>query len=183
MHRVRISGYPPTSVDPQIATVHPAQFTQLIHKRCELRLGFRITHQHADPPHPLGLLRARHERPRGRAAEQRDERATLHSITSSARASSVGGISRPSAFATIRLTTRSNLVGCSTGMSAGLVPRKILSTKSPPRLNWSRKLGPQDIRPPASTSSRPDHVVGSRAPSARMLIRSRLASTSPSLAR
>jgi hypothetical protein len=57
----------------------------------------------------------------------------LYSITSSARASSVGGTSRPSAFATIRLTTRSNLVGCSTGRSAGFAPRKILSTKSPAR--------------------------------------------------
>src|SRR5262245_58474927 len=81
MHRVRISGYPPTSVDPQIATVHPAQFTQLIHKRCELRLGFRITHQHADPPHPLGLLRARRERPRRCAAEKGDELAAFHLIT------------------------------------------------------------------------------------------------------
>src|SRR5262249_42499869 len=35
--------------------------------------------------------RARRERPRRRAAEQRDELAALHSITSSARASSVGG--------------------------------------------------------------------------------------------
>src|SRR6516225_5588325 len=78
MHRVRISGYPPTSVDPQIATVHPAQFTQLIHKRCELRLGFRITHQHADPPHPLGLLRTRRDRPRRSAAESTDEIATPH---------------------------------------------------------------------------------------------------------
>src|SRR5215472_8696887 len=33
-----------------------------------------------------GLLRARRERPRGRAPEQRDERAAPHSITSSARA-------------------------------------------------------------------------------------------------
>jgi hypothetical protein len=33
-----------------------------------------------------------------RAAEQRDEGAAFHSITSSARASSVVGISRPSAF-------------------------------------------------------------------------------------
>jgi hypothetical protein len=52
----------------------------------------------------------------------------LHSITSSARASSVGGISRPSALAVIRLMTRSNLVGCSTGRSAGFAPRRILST-------------------------------------------------------
>ena len=37
-------------------------------------------------------LRPRRERPRGRcAAEQRDKLASLHSITSSARASNVGG--------------------------------------------------------------------------------------------
>jgi hypothetical protein len=40
----------------------------------------------------LDLLRPRRERPRGRrAAEKRYERAPIHSITSSARASSVGG--------------------------------------------------------------------------------------------
>jgi hypothetical protein len=40
------------------------------------------------------------ERPRRRAAEQRDElAASHHSITSSARASSVGGTSRPSGLA------------------------------------------------------------------------------------
>jgi hypothetical protein len=38
----------------------------------------------------------RPERPRRRATEQRDELAPSHSITSSARASSDGGISRPS---------------------------------------------------------------------------------------
>ena len=58
------------------------------------------------------LLRARRERPRRRrAAEQRDELAAPHSITSSARASSVGGTSRPSALAVLRLMTRSYLVG------------------------------------------------------------------------
>jgi hypothetical protein len=40
-----------------------------------------------------------------RTAEQRDERAPPHSITSSARASSVGGTSRPSALAVRRLIT------------------------------------------------------------------------------
>src|SRR5215831_14677657 len=57
-----------------------------------------------------------------------------HSITSSARASSVGGTSRPRVFAVVTLMTRSNLVGCSTGMSAGFVPRRILSAKSAVRL-------------------------------------------------
>src|SRR6516164_6074118 len=57
----------------------------------------------------------------------------LHSITSSARASSVGEISRPSALAVLRLITSSNLVGCSTGSSAGLAPLKILSRKAAAR--------------------------------------------------
>jgi hypothetical protein len=51
-----------------------------------------------------------------------------YSITSSARARSVGGISRPSAFAVLRLITSSNLVGCWIGKSAGLAPLRILST-------------------------------------------------------
>src|SRR5262249_2584796 len=75
------------------------------------------------------LLRPRRERPRSqRAAEKRDELAPLHSITSSARASSVGGISRPSAFAVLRLMTSSYLVGACTGRSAGFSPLRIRST-------------------------------------------------------
>ena len=70
----------------------------------------------------------RAERAAQSAAEQRDERAPVHSITSSARASSVGGMVRPSAFAVLRLIASSNLTGCSTGRSAGLVPCKILCT-------------------------------------------------------
>src|SRR5437763_8296894 len=75
------------------------------------------------------VLRARCERPSGsRAAEQRDELPSRHSSTSSARASSGEGISRPSTLAVVRLITKSNLVGCSTGISAGFAPRRILST-------------------------------------------------------
>ena len=44
-----------------------------------------------------------------------------YSITS-ARASSVGGIVRPINFATFRLMTSSNVVGCSIGKSAALAP-------------------------------------------------------------
>jgi len=65
-----------------------------------------------------------------------------YSITSSTRASSVGGIVRPRAFAVVRLRTRSNLVGCSTGMSPGFAPRRILSTISAVRLHCSRKFAP-----------------------------------------
>jgi hypothetical protein len=52
----------------------------------------------------------------------------LYSITSSARASSVGGTSIPSALAVFILMINSKWVGCSTGRSAGWAPFRILST-------------------------------------------------------
>src|SRR4029453_16480486 len=71
------------------------------------------------------LLRSRHERPRGcRAAEQCDELAPPHhSITSSARNRNDSGIVSLSALAVVNLITRSNFLGCSTGMSPGFAPR------------------------------------------------------------
>jgi hypothetical protein len=48
-----------------------------------------------------------------------------YSITSSARASSVGGTSRPRAWALLRLIISSNLVGCTTGRSAGFSPLRM----------------------------------------------------------
>src|SRR5580693_1647492 len=48
-----------------------------------------------------------------------------HSITSSARAKSVGGIVNPSTLAVFRLMTSSNLLLCCTGRSAGLAPLRI----------------------------------------------------------
>src|SRR5262245_17956967 len=88
------------------------------------------------------LLRARRERPRGRAGEQQEKVtalygahsrtelgcAPLHSITLSARRTSPAGISCPIALAVLRLMTSSNLVGCSMGRSTGLPPRKTLTT-------------------------------------------------------
>ena len=62
--------------------------------------------------HPLALLRARHERPpERRAAEQRDERAPSHSMTSSARASNVGDF-EAERLGGLRLMTSSNLLDC-----------------------------------------------------------------------
>src|SRR5258708_156758 len=96
----------------------------------DLSLVFFVhAHQHADAPRPFRRLRPPRERPtRRRAAEKRDEIAPVHSITSLARAMNVGVSSRPSALAVLRLTASSNLTGCSTGRSAGLVPCKILCT-------------------------------------------------------
>src|SRR5262245_12871882 len=51
-----------------------------------------------------------------------------YSITSSARASSVGGTSMPSVLAVLRFSTSSNLVACSTGRSPGLIPCRTLCT-------------------------------------------------------
>src|SRR5215217_550945 len=60
--------------------------------------------------------------------EERKQFSPPHSITSSARARSVGGMVRSSAVAVFTLITRSYLVGCSTGISAGGVPLNTLST-------------------------------------------------------
>ena len=64
----------------------------------------RRVHEHADG-RQLWLLRTRCGRPCRRAAEQRDElAAATHSINSSARASNLSGIWRPSALAVVILT-------------------------------------------------------------------------------
>src|SRR5262245_6756653 len=123
----------PAIVDAHVAAVGPAQFLQPLHERREAGLTFRIARgqrmEHAYAPYPLALLRARRERPSRRAAKQRDELASPdHSITSSARASSVGGTSMSSAFAVLRFSTSSNLVACSTGRSPGLIPCRTLCT-------------------------------------------------------
>src|SRR5262249_26227541 len=104
-----------------------------LQERGDAGLSLRIVrgqvHKHADPTRPLALLRAGRERPRRRAAEQCDELAASdHSITSSARVSKDGGTSRSTALAVVRLMTRSNFLGCSTGISAAFAPRRILST-------------------------------------------------------
>src|SRR6516225_6941897 len=94
----------------------------------------RITGRRGRAEKPNGgrrrLLRASRERPskrsRRRAAEQRNELAPPHSITSSARASRRSGTASPSDLAVLRLSTKSNFVGCITGRSAGFSP---LSTR------------------------------------------------------
>src|SRR5262245_18322145 len=89
----------------------------------------RCASKKPDHRHPR-LLRPCRQRPRRRrAAEQRDDLSPPHhSITSSARASTVAGISRPSALADLRLTMSSYLVGACTGCSAGFSPLRMRST-------------------------------------------------------
>src|SRR5262245_27979635 len=102
----------PAILDCEIAALVPAQFPQSPDKGggpfalCRSRTGAQQANGHW-----LALLRARRERPRRRrAANQRDELAAFHSMTSSARASSVSGTVRPSALAVLRLMISSNLV-------------------------------------------------------------------------
>src|SRR5678816_2872442 len=86
---------------------------------------------------PLSPVATQHSLPSGRYSLlgpdfHRQDRASFawrtHSTTLSARTRNDSGIERPSALAVVRLMTRSNLVGCSTGMSPGFAPRRILST-------------------------------------------------------
>src|SRR5207253_641446 len=98
-----------------------------------------------DAPHVLaGLLRARCERPRRSAANQRDELATVHSITSSAATSNLSGTGRPSALAALRLITNSYLVGACTGRSPGFSPLRMRSTYPAARRNRSTRSIPYD---------------------------------------
>src|SRR5262245_57806849 len=63
--------------------------------------------------------------------------APSHSITSSARARSVGGTLMPRALAVFRFITNSYLVGACTGRSAGFSPLKMRSTYSAACRYWS----------------------------------------------
>src|SRR5262245_3887841 len=118
----------PAGIDLHISADGPAKRLQPLQEGSEpclvMRIVRRCGEEHADAPHPLALLRARHKRPRGRrtAAEKGDKLAALHlrghSITSSTLASSCGGTSRPRVLAVLMLMTNSNLVGCWTGKSA-----------------------------------------------------------------
>jgi hypothetical protein len=57
-----------------------------------------------------------------------DFKAADHRMTRSALAKTLGGMVTPICLAALRLITNSNLIGRSTGRSAGLAPFKILST-------------------------------------------------------
>ena len=126
-------------------------------KRAGRRRAEEADHRHRR------LLRARRERPRRRrAAKQGDELAAgSHSINSSARSKIASGIFSPIALAVVRLMTRSNLVGCSTGMSAGFAPRKILSTSQPSAGTGSGSSVHKTSDRPLRPNSRLAFIVGS----------------------
>src|SRR5262249_11943698 len=115
----------PTILNRHVPALDVTAFTQALPKRGQPE-GISFSRPSADvSDHRHWLLRARRQRPRGSAAEQRDEVAALHSITSSARPSSGSGKVMPSAFAVLRLRISSTLVDCRTGKSAGLSPLRM----------------------------------------------------------
>src|SRR5262249_12406387 len=142
----------PAILDHDILALDVAGFTNPLPEGGQITctIGKRRTAEESNHRHRW-LLRARRERPRRRAAEQRDELAARgHSITSSARASSVGGTSKPSALAVLRLITSSYFVGNCTGKSPGFSPFRTRSTYDAARRNRSILLAPYDIRPPSA---------------------------------
>src|SRR5262249_18025887 len=122
----------PAIFDGNGAAFVPTKLVQSLHKRGDpfAARGKRALPQETDGRQLARLLRVRRERPRRRrAAEQRDEVAPPdHSITSSGRASGMGGTVRPSAFGVLRLIPSSNLGGCWTGRSLGRSPLRMRPT-------------------------------------------------------
>src|SRR5262252_8187437 len=103
-------------IDYEILAFDEAGPPQFIEQREIMRCIARARKQATEAINASGFLCARRQRPRShRAAEQRDELAALHSITSSARCRNGSGMLRPSAFAVLRLTTSSNLLDSWTG--------------------------------------------------------------------
>src|SRR5262249_10933409 len=148
----------PPIIHDDIGAFRPTALLQTLAKCRPAKLRFRIVLSYrlkdADPPHALALLRAGVTRPRGRAAEQRYKRASLHSITSSARLINACGRPRPSAFAVLRLITSSYLVGACTGRSAGFSPLRMRSTEAAARRCGSVESDPEAASPPAFAKKR-----------------------------
>ena len=103
----------PAAVNLHVLADGLARLLQSLPKRPDASLKFRVVYRrgrkYADAPYRL--LRTHCPRPCRRAAEQGDELAALHSITSSARTKIDGGTVRPSALAVLAFTTISNFTG------------------------------------------------------------------------
>ena len=113
--------------DRHIASLDIAELGQAF-AECRGQVRSRRTDHEMTNHRHRRLLRVCGERPRCRSAEQRDELAPVHSITSSARTRIAVGTVMPIALAVLRLMTSSNLVGCWTGRSAGFAPLRIRAT-------------------------------------------------------
>src|SRR5689334_8714199 len=102
----------PSISDPDTLSLDVTGLVQGLAKRDQSRLRFHGGSAEKPDCWHCALLCACRSRPshRPRAPEERDEFSAVHSITSSARASSVGGTVSPSALAILKFKTSSNLV-------------------------------------------------------------------------
>src|SRR5205807_1889338 len=93
----------PVYFDTNVFAFRPTTLLQACSKCAQPALTFAVVgcgHENANSSNRSILLSARRQRPcRRRAAERRDELPAPHSITSSARASKVGGTARSIALA------------------------------------------------------------------------------------
>src|SRR5262245_58335907 len=102
---------PPSKFDCQIATLDEARFAQALAERCQnAGVGVRCTGAEKSDNRQIRALRARRNRPHRSTTNNPNKLPPLHSITSSARASSDGGTVRPSALAVLRLIRSWNFV-------------------------------------------------------------------------
>jgi hypothetical protein len=102
----------PPQCCPRSEGLEPDEFVQERRQPCQVAIGIAVRSVsalcHADS-----------------CAATNAVHATIYSITSSARASSVGGTVRPSILAVSWLMTSSNFDDCTTGSSAGLAPLRM----------------------------------------------------------
>src|SRR5262249_33086312 len=116
--RTVVTAFRPAHIDVYVAAFDPAKFAEPRHNGGEPHVGSRrrASAEETNGGEVRHLLRPRCERPCRCAAEQRYELAALHlrghSMTSSARASSVSGTVRPSVLAVLKLITNSSFVDC-----------------------------------------------------------------------
>src|SRR2546428_1821236 len=158
-----------------VATLHIAKRTHAFFERLDEVCGWppSCDQEYPDARYLPRLLRLGGERceqrPKSWPAEERSP--FHHSISWSARNSKDCGIMSPSDFTVLRLITNSNLVGCSTGRSAGCAPLRILSTKEAARRKVSLLSRVNAISPPLVAYSRSRYIAGSRAPATSSTIR------------
>ena len=82
LHQLRVQCRP-AIVDPNVAALRPPKLLESLPECGDEGLSFPVAlgkpHQHTDPSHTVGLLRARRNRRRDRRANKREELAPSHS--------------------------------------------------------------------------------------------------------
>src|SRR5262249_48324298 len=143
----------PSILHDEILAFHPSEVAQSLSNCVGIgsAIGSGPRPEHTDAMNLPGLVGSAGKPGGGNQEGKKQRQSTArHWMTMSARATSDCGIVMPSAFAVFSLTTSSNVVGCSTGRSAGFAPRRILSTYTAARCQAPGILVPYESRPPAS---------------------------------